>query len=84
MKREQLKKKKVFIGKIQDTFDATIKALQGKESKEDVIDIMYEPEHTDIVICPICKRKFNICKAYNEDEMCPHCGQHFNIDLWIS
>lgn len=63
---------------------ATIQALQGRASKADVIDTTYEPEYTDIEICPTCKRKFNICKAYSGDKRCPHCGQHFNIDLWIS
>lgn len=85
-----IKKEKKFHRKA--TFDETIKELLGdgeisdsiRIKRDKVIDITYAPEYSDISNCPICKKEFDICKAYVTDERCPHCGQKFNIECWIS
>lgn len=55
---------------------------ENKDNKP--VGMTYAPEYSDEGICPVCKKEVNLLVAFIKRNSCPHCGQPYNVDCWIS
>lgn len=64
-------------------FHSVDEALANRNAENAVVELEWQPEFTNYGTCPACKESFRY-PSIMDDKKCPHCGQRFEIEIYIT